>query len=88
MKYGMFAIVGICLLVLGMGALKQRFGLLFGFFSRILIDGVGIVCCNFVLKTQEIPVALGINPVSLLTAGSLGISGIAMLYAILFYESL
>lgn len=88
MNYGAIAIAAICIMVLIMGALKQRARVVFGFLARMAIGGVGIYFCNLLLAKQHISVSVGLNPVSLLTVGALGISGFALLYGILFYQNL
>ena len=42
-----------------------------------------IICVNDLLATQGVSLAVGINPITLLTTGSLGFGGVALLYAIL-----
>lgn len=88
MDYGVIAIVAICVLVLVIGALKQKSRVLFRFVARVMLGFVGIYFFNKFLKMQEIPVAAGLNPVNLLTLGTLGISGFALVYGILFYKFL
>lgn len=88
MDYGVIAIVAICVLVLVIGALKQKSRVLFQFVARVMLGVVGIYFFNKFLKMQEIPVAAGLNPVNLLTLGTLGISGFALVYGILFYKFL
>lgn len=88
MDYGVIAIVAICVLVLVIGALKQKSRVLFQFVARVMLGSVGIYFFNKFLKMQEIPVAAGLNPVNLLTLGTLGISGFALVYGILFYKFL
>lgn len=87
-KYGMIAIAGICLVVLFMGIMKQKARILAVFLTRAAVGIVGITIVNKVLQTQGVAVAVGINPVSVLTVGSLGISGFALLYGVLFYRLL
>lgn len=88
MDYGMIAIVAICALVLVIGAVKQKSKVLFQFMARAMLGLVSIYFCNKFLEIQKIPVAVGLNPVSFLTLGTLGISGFALLYGILLYEFL
>ncbi len=88
MDYGVIAIVAICVLVLVIGALKQRAKALFHFAARAVIGVISIYFCNIFWKMQDISVSVGINPVSFLTVGSLGISGFALLYGIMFYKIL
>lgn len=58
------------------------------FFIRMMIGAMGISFCNQLLKSAGIDVVVGLNIVSLLTIGSLGISGFALLYAIIFSKFL
>lgn len=55
------------------------------FFVRII---VGIALAFFVnefLSSQGISVQVGINPITVLTSGILGVPGVALLYGISFY---
>lgn len=52
---------------------------------------IGVICIYFVneyLGMQGIAVALGINIITFLTSGTLGLPGVAMLYAMIFYQNL
>ncbi|MEY8235428.1 pro-sigmaK processing inhibitor BofA family protein [Lachnospiraceae bacterium 66-29] len=86
--YGMGAIIGVCLLVLLMGTIKQKSAKIAVFIFRSAGGAVGICVINSILESQGIAVAAGINPVSILTIGTLGISGFALIYGILFYRFL
>ena len=88
MNYGAAAIVAICIIVLVMGTLKKKAQIVFGFLARMAIGGIGIYFCNLFLAKQHISVSVGLNPASLLTVGTLGISGFALLYGILIYQNL
>ena len=87
-EYGMIAIAGICLVVLFMGMMKQKARVAAVFFSRAAVGVVGISVVNKLLAAQGIAIAVGINPVSALTLGTLGISGFALLYGIMLYKIL
>ena len=87
-EYGMIAIAGICLVVLFMGVMKKKARAAATFLSRAAVGIVGISIVNQVLVSQGIAVAVGVNPVSTLTIATLGISGFALLYAIMFYQTL
>lgn len=87
-EYGMIAIGGICLVVLFMGIMKQKARAAAVFLSRAAVGVMGICVMNKILEGQNITVSVGVNPVSALTIGSLGISGFALLYGIMFYRSL
>ena len=79
--YGLMA--GSCGLVLLIGLLKSRAQILLNFLVRMVLGVIGILFVNNLLATQGISLAVGINPITLLTSGSLGFGGVALLYAIL-----
>ena len=76
-------IAGSCVLVLGIMILKNR-----NFLVRAVLGACAIACVNKWLAQQGIMLAVGINPVTLLTTGSLGFSGVALLYGILLLKIL
>ncbi len=86
--YGVAAIAVICVLILFLGAMKQKAEVLTTFVLRSFAGVVGICIVNEILKNQGITMAPGVNPVTVLTVGSLGISGFVLIYAILFYRLL
>ncbi len=86
--YGIAAIAGICILVLLMGTMKQKEGWMTTFILRAVAGVVGICIVNTLLDSMGISVAAGINPVNILTIGTLGISGFGLVYGILFYQLL
>lgn len=58
------------------------------FISRAII-GLGIIfLANQFLEYQGISVSVGLNLISFLTSGILGIPGIGLLYSVLFYRIL
>lgn len=64
------------------------FSYIINFFMRAII---GIICIYFVneyMDYQGIGLQLGLNIVTFLTSGSLGLPGVAMLYGMVFYQSL
>lgn len=86
--YGVIVIAGLCALILFIGAMKQRAEALTAFVLRGFVGSAGICVVNEILKNLGIPMAAGINPVTVLTLGTLGISGFALIYAILIYHLL
>lgn len=84
--YGILA--GSCVLVLGISVLKQRAQIVLNFLVRMVLGVFGIVIVNHLLKTQGISMAVGLNPLTLLTTGTLGFGGVALLYAILLLQIL
>lgn len=80
--------IGICALVLMIGLLKRKAAIVLNIIVRIIVGSVGIIFLNDFLLKQGIPVSAGLNPLNLLTIGSLGTSGFALIYGILFYSLL
>ncbi len=79
---------GICALVLLIGLLKRKAAIVLNIFVRVIVGCVAILFFNDFLQKQGIPVSAGINPLNLLTLGSLGTGGFALIYGILFYSLL
>lgn len=74
--------------MLGISVLKQRAQIVLNFLVRMVLGVFGIVIVNHLLKTQGISMAVGLNPLTLLTTGTLGFGGVALLYAILLLQIL
>lgn len=58
------------------------------FISRAIIGLGAAFFVNQFLEYRGIPIAVGINIISFLTSGILGIPGVGLLYGILFYQLL
>lgn len=53
------------------------------------VTGIGmILCINQILKELEIALSVGVNPISVLTSGILGIPGVLLLYGMIAYQNL
>ena len=52
------------------------------FLLRMVFGAIGIQLINALLLSQNISVFVGLNVLTLLTVGSLGISGLGLLYGI------
>ena len=52
------------------------------FLLRMVFGAVGIKLINAILISQNISIFVGLNLLTLLTVGSLGISGLGLLYGI------
>ncbi len=85
---GMLAILGVCLIVLLIGAMGRKVEWLVNFVLRAVMGTIGIYCLNYILASRQISVAVGINPLTILTSGILGFPGIAVLYGIHFFKIL
>lgn len=58
------------------------------FIMRAIAGMVMILLVNYFLDYRNIPVSVGVNLITFLTSGMLGIPGVAMLYGIVFYRIL
>ena len=52
------------------------------FLLRAVFGAIGIQVINAILLSQNVSVFVGLNPLTLCTAGTLGISGIGLPYGI------
>ena len=78
--YGIAAITSVCILVILIGVLKKNAEVLLCFLCSHFL--------NSFFLARGLDVAVGINLISFLTYGTLGISGMAALYGILFLQLL
>jgi inhibitor of the pro-sigma K processing machinery len=85
---GMAAIVGVCALVLVIGVLGKRAEWLVNFVMRAVMGSVGIYFLNYLFTLQNISLAVGINPATVLTSGILGFPGLVVLYGINLFKIL
>lgn len=80
---GEWAIIGVLGMVLFIVVIGKKIQMLLNFMIRIVLGGIGIIYANDFFTSQGIAISVGLNPVSLLTIGILGIGGVALLYGIL-----
>ena len=67
---------------------KEHTSFLINFIVRAVI-GIGLIFfVNKYLSYKQIEIAVGLNPVSVLTSGFLGVPGVVLLYGILVYQNL
>ena len=85
---GMAAILGVCLVVLIIGAMGKKVEWLVNFVLRAVMGTIGIYGLNLLLASQQFPVAVGINTLTLLTTGNHGFQGVVVLYGIHFFKIL
>lgn len=85
---GVAAILAVCLIVLGIGAMGRKVEWLVNFILRAVMGTIGIYAINYMLARRQIQVAVGINPLTVLTSGALGFPGVAVLYGIHFFKIL
>ncbi|MCI8490273.1 MAG: transcriptional regulator [Lachnospiraceae bacterium] len=87
-KTSMLIMAGICVLVLVIGILRRKAEIVLNFLVRTIVGAMAIFFVNLTLAELGIEGMVGINPLSLLTVGSLGTGGFALLYGIVFYHML
>ena len=75
------AVTGIVLLI---GVLKYKSGIVLKVIVQMILGGVSIYFVNYVLVQKGIPTIIAINPLTLLTSGILGFPGVFLLFAIHF----
>lgn len=81
-------IVGVCVLVLLIGALRRKKEWLVNFVFRAVTGTVAVFFLNGFLVSRGLAIAIGINPITVLTSGILGFPGLLMLYGINLYKIL
>ncbi len=85
---GILLIVGACILALLVGAVRQKAEWLLNLVMRGILGTVVIYFVNGGLASAGISLGVGINAVTVLTSGILGIPGIVALYGIGLYRIL
>lgn len=82
---GIIWIIGVLIVVLVIGAFRNRIELLINFVLRGVLGMMMIYLGNYVLSGRVPGIEIGYNPITFLTAGVLGFPGVLMLYGIDFY---
>ena len=54
---------------------------------RMAVGVMLILVINGFFVSKEIPVRVGLNPITMAASGTLGVPGVALLYGVAFYES-
>ncbi len=85
---GGIAIAAACGVVLVMGAVRSRMEWLLNVFMRGILGTVAIYFINQALALSGISLGVGVNPVTVLTSGILGLPGLAAIYGIGLYKFL
>ena len=67
---------------------ENRSSIVVNFIVRAVVCLGVIFFTNEILASKGISVAVGLNGLSLLTSGTLGLPGVCLLYGILFYQNL
>lgn len=87
-RMSMQILAGVCGLVLLILVMKKKMQFFLNFLLRTGVGAVVILWVNSILLKQGIAVSVGLNLWSLLTSGSLGIPGVALLFAISALQNL
>ena len=82
---GVYFIIGALVLVLLIGAMKNRGEWIVNFVLRGVLGMMSIYFVNLMFANSMPGMNLGYNPITFLTSGILGFPGVAMLYGINFY---
>ena len=85
---GATAVVVICGAVLIMGIMKRKMEWLLNIFMRSILGTIAIYFINDGLAVMGIELGVGINPITVLTSGILGLPGLAAIYGLGFYQIL
>ena len=81
--YGIGIILGVCGTDPAHWNFEENAEILLNFVARTVVCLICMYFLNSFFTSRGFDVAIGINPLSLLTCGTLGISGLAALYGIL-----
>ncbi len=85
---GTLLIVFACIVVLLIGAIRKKLEWLLNVVMRSILGTIAIYFINIILGTFGISLGVGINAVTILTSGILGIPGLLALYGIGIYQLL
>ena len=87
-KMGMVVLAIICGIILLVLLLRKRAQIILNFLVRTVLGAIMILLVNDILQKQGLDIYVGLNPVTLLTSGTLGIPGVCLLYSITWYQFL
>lgn len=85
---GTVFIVGACVVVLFIGAVKGQMEWMLNIVTRGIVGTIAIHFINFFLTAAGISLGVGINALTVLTTGILGFPGLLALYGIGIYQLL
>ena len=85
---GVTAIIIICGAVLIVAVMKRKMEWILNIFMRSILGTIAIYFINNGLVSMGIDLGVGINPITVLTSGILGLPGLAAIYGIGFYQIL
>lgn len=84
----LIGIIGLCIILLVIGIVRHRMELLVNLILRMVMGIVGIYIVNEILAMQNIAPLAGINGITSITVGVLGLPGFLLVYGIGVYHML
>ncbi len=87
-EFGNLIIVAACVIVLLIGAVRNKIEWLLNVVMRSILGIIAIYFINTALASVGISLGIGINIYTVLTTGILGIPGLLALYGIGIYQML
>jgi len=84
----LIAIIIVCIFYILVSVIKRKPERILAFAMRAIIGTAGIYLLDFVLRTKDVNINVGINGASVLINGLLGLPGFILLYGLAFYYSL
>lgn len=88
LQQGLILIPAMCCAVLAIAVFRRKLEWVVNFLLRGVIGVLAIDWINGFLLRQDLALTVGINPLSILTSGTLGIPGVALLYGVQIYHFL
>lgn len=85
---GIILIVAFCVVILLIGAVRTKMEWLLNVVMRSVLGTIAIYFINLALAGMGIFLGVGINTVTILTCGILGIPGLLVIYGIGIYKML
>lgn len=85
---GMLFLIFICGVVLVIVLFKSKIEFLINMVLRMMMGTIGVYFVNSILVSQGMELGIGINAITLLTLGTLGLPGFLLLYGMVFYKLL
>lgn len=83
----LIGIIIACIVFILVCAIKRRPDLIVGFALRASLGTAAIYLLDLLLRAKNVDISVGINGVSILVNGMLGLPGFIMLYGLAFYYS-
>lgn len=78
-------IIVVCIVFIGVCVLRRRPDLIVDFGLRAVVGTAAIYLLDYVLKSKGYNITVGVNGVSILTNGLLGLPGFLLLYGLAAY---